>query len=242
MLPYLKIVGEILFKIIGIIFMHMIKTFKFIILFPIKLFKGLYNFITGAIFAFKNGVNGISIMFRVTFLDPIKRLFKSLSKAAAPVLKKMQPVIDMISNFFSMIGTKINSMITSITKVISDLLDWIGAVSDYGIMDYKEHKQQIESSEKDAAQSIVVQAAKTDATEAQLKATGQLTAKEIQDALQLRTLSKETGVSATRLAAAKKTGLLTALNDVNTAQAKAVQALNFSMSNTGTLKLAEKGQ
>ena len=242
MLPYLKIVGKILFKIIGIIFMNMIKTFKFITLFPIKLIKGLIQFINAFINISKNAINIISGIFRNIFLDPIKRLFKSLSKATAPVLKKLSPVINMISNLFGTISSGVTSAMSTVTKVISDLLDWIGAVSDYGIMDYKEHKQQIESSEKEAAQSLVVQAAKTDATEQQLKATGQLTAKEIQDAIQLRELSKETGVSATRLAAAAKTGLLTDLNDVNAKQAKTVQAMNFSLSKTGTFKLTEKGQ
>jgi len=315
MLPYLKIVGKFLFKILGIIFMGIIKIIKAIILFPIRLIEGLYAFIIGAIAVFKTGyivlsnifrsvfidpveiffkalstfiigaiavfktgyiilsnifrsifINPIkrlfkalstfiigaiavfktgyivlSNIFRSVFIDPIKRLFKALSKAAAPVLKKLTPVINMISSLFSTVASGVTFAMSTVTKVISDLLDWIGAVSDYGIMDYKEHKQQIEASEKEAAQSIVVQAAKTDATEKQLKASGQLTAKEIQDVLQLRELSKETGVSTTRLAAAKQTGLLTDLN-VSSKQTKTIQAMSFSLSKTGTFKLVEKGQ
>ena len=278
MLPYLKIVGKFLFKILGIIFMGIIKIIKAIILFPIRLIEGLYAFIIGAIAVFKTGYIVLSNIFRSVFIDPveiffkalstfiigaiavfktgyiilsnifrsifinpIKRLFKALSKAAAPVLKKLTPVINMISSLFSTVASGVTFAMSTVTKVISDLLDWIGAVSDYGIMDYKEHKQQIEASEKEAAQSIVVQAAKTDATEKQLKASGQLTAKEIQDVLQLRELSKETGVSTTRLAAAKQTGLLTDLN-VSSKQTKTIQAMSFSLSKTGTFKLVEKGQ
>ena len=240
MLPYLMIVSKFLYKIYGILFMGMIKVIKAIILFPIRLIKGLYTFIIGAIAVFKTGYIVLSNIFRSIFIDPIKRLFKALSKAAAPVLKKLTPVINMISSLFSTVASGVTSAMSTVTKVISDLLDWIGAVSDYGIMDYKEHKKEIESSEKQAEQSIIVQAAKTDATEKQLVATGQLTAAEARDALKLRELSKETGMSATRLAAAKQTGLLSDL-EISSKQTQTVKAMNFSLSKTGTLKLAEKG-
>lgn len=65
-------------------------------------------------------------------ISPIANLFKKISRMAAPVIKKMGPVMDMVGDFFNFVSTKVSSMISSISKTFQAFLDMFTNIATYG--------------------------------------------------------------------------------------------------------------
>jgi len=238
-LPIIKKIGSFLFKALGKFLILQFKIWKFIILLPIKLITGIYNFVMGAIRVFKSGYTILSTLFDSIFIKPIKNLFSKLSKMAAPVLKKLGPVLDFFGNLFNKITSGITSAINTVQKVIGDLLNWLGAIWDYGAVDYMRNTEKIQEAGKTASQSYIVQAASSSATDEQLKK--QLNAADYEDVKQLREAAQTMGVSTQRYAEAKQAGLLEKLDKYESGRdAGRAKAMDFDMNRKGTFVLGSK--
>ena len=94
------------------------KAFMFYINIWMFVFKKIGKAFTWLWDVFKTGIKSISNFLYSIFVEPLMRLFKKLSKMAEPVLKKVGPVLDFVSNLFSSIKNGVSDAISSIKKTI----------------------------------------------------------------------------------------------------------------------------
>lgn len=206
--------------------------------------KKIVGLITGFIGIFKKAFKWIGDLLYKIFVAPIKSLFSALAAVAAPVLEKIQPIIDFISGIFVTVQGKAKWLLDSISETVRGIFQWFGGASAFGGYDWGRNISSGQQSEFIAKKAqlesnIYIQKAQEGKSLQQAKDEGvrftDAQAKAYERMLELKKENKDADL--VDIMAAQSTGILEFLDGIKNStenQNKAKDALNFFGSDTNT--------
>lgn len=98
--------------------------------------KKFVALITSFIGIFKKAFKWIGDLLYKIFVAPIQSIFQALASVAAPVLDKIQPIIDFISGIFDTVQGKAKWLLDSISETVKGIFQWFGGASAFGGYDW----------------------------------------------------------------------------------------------------------
>jgi hypothetical protein len=243
-------IGVLIWKFRKQIWEWIKKTASQVKAFYIKLWNGLKSFFTW-IWKATEGVRKIIVnvytviakaafkVFDFIFLAPLRKAFKFFSKIAAPVTKKLGPVIESLSSVFDTIKTKITNVFGPIAKAIEDMFMWFSGISAFGGYDWmamkKSDREKYLKSVEVLRENKLVKAAKNELSEDELKTLSSTDRANVQ---KLKDYQKELGTKdLVEALAAQNAGLIEKMESLGWGREKKAQRnLDFIITSSPTLR------
>jgi hypothetical protein len=225
----------------------LIKGFKW--MFKIYNDYVIQPLLKGAKWVFNKFTEGFKVLtnfFIRIFIDPLKKVFKAIAKVAAPVTKKLGPIITAISDIFGTIKNKVTSVLGSISKAVEDIFKWFENVSAFGGYDWATMKEgdktKFLNAQAQYQNDILVQVAQGSVT--RQVAEQQLGRKlNTAEEAQLKTLEKvreeNKDIDLATVLAAQLSGVMNKLDNSKWSSSTS-QAVGFLLNNGATYQMVKK--
>jgi hypothetical protein len=237
----IKPIWDALVWVSGLFYKYIMKPVGKAISWVMKKFVAL---ITSFIGIFKKAFKWIGDLLYKIFVAPIKSLFSALAAVAAPVIEKIQPIINFIKGIFDTVQGKAKWLLDSISETVKGIFQWFGGASAFGGYDWGRNissGQQSEFLAKKAQleSNIYIQKAQEGKSLQQAKDEGvrftDAQAKAYERMLEFKKENKDADL--VDIMAAQSTGILEFLDGIKNStenQNRAKDALNFFGSDTNT--------